>query len=355
MRPILWLVLILQLSVWAAYGQSAEPLTPELLKALPEKSEHGLVPVLDVEWSPPLNDQFSLLVKFHTARWHTYLYNVFGDYGYGCPYRIVLTDLDWEPVYQVLNVRPANHTIPPPNLWINADRNRILGRRFWRNSDWTCPATEEYPPKPVTLLEGEYLLHLVATARLESEPPFQDSPRGIARDQKIWRTRKLDRFICRSKPISIQIGEDGRVRRPSPVVLDQGSARLTSMTDGPDLLIQALWITESKYEATNPGLRGIDIDGLIRFKRPTEGDLLRSISDNSLYGKSDAPGPDGFRLLPKDAILGFERKCLKALDPGEYEISVEFPELFRHPEANPASIKKKIKIRIDGEGNPVVE
>lgn len=332
-------------------ARGGEPLTREVLKSLPEFSQN-IVPVLEIEWSTLPIDQFALLVQFQTGRWHTSLFNPFGNHSLGCPYQVYVTDADWNPVYEVINIYPANIAVPPPNAWINADNKRVIGRRYWRNRDWTlASARGEAPPSAVHLVEGNYLLHLLVTARLETYPPFEQSPAGNAAAQALWRGEELNQCVCRAKPVPIQVGADGRVQRPAsvpPHPEHKSPIRITTTIEKQEMTVQAMLITEREYQCTNPGLRGISIDAGIHVKPPVQD--VRYFMNHSLWGKDDPPGFEGYRHVPKDAILGVRRRYLGPIDPGAYEISVAFPSnLWLDRDVDPAALRSAFQITVSEE------
>ena len=144
MKFTLCTVLLFIASAWSPQSHCEELLMRSQLKALPEESKSGLIPRLEVEWSSLPVDEFGLLVTFHTYR-GAVLYNPFGYDKIGSPYQILLTDSDGDSVYEVITGLPANRSIPDPTAWIGVYDNRIIGRRFWRNRDWTPTKENELP------------------------------------------------------------------------------------------------------------------------------------------------------------------------------------------------------------------
>ncbi len=337
---------------WSLRASGGDILTRELLKSLPAASKQGLVPVLEVEWSKPPVDQFALLVELRTSRWHSLLFNPFGDSAIGCPYQIVVTDLDWNIVYHVMRLHPANNVIPHPNAWIDADNKRVIGRRFWRQCDWKLTSNQmESPPDPVNLVEGKYLLHLLVTERLETYPPFNEGPVGDERAQALWRTEELDRFVCRSQPVPIQVGADGKVQRPTSETPDpqsESAIRLTTTISKQGIMSQAILITDKEHEATNPGLRGSTFDVGFHVKPPVED--ARFYLNHTFAGKEFGPSPEDFRHIPQDAILGVRRLYYGPLDPGAYEISFTLPSrIWLDQKTVPADLTTSVQVDVTPE------
>ena len=348
MKVAFYTALLLTISAWTRPVHCSEPLTRELLKSLPGASKRGLVPVLEVGWSTLPVDQFSLSVQLQTL-WRTTLFNPIGDGLIGCPYLVILTDSDWNPVYQVMNVLPANQAIPEPKAWIEMDGNRVIGRKFWRHRDWTLTSAEvELPPHPAKLTEGSYLLHLLVTERLETEPPFGESPVGNANAQALWRTEELDRFACRSQPVPIRVGADGKIQRPeseAPLVEPESPIKLSTTINKQGIMTQTILITDKEHEMMNPGLRGMSFDTGIRVKPPVED--VRYFMNATFRGKSYSPDAEDYRRIPKDAILGVRRQYFGPLDPGEYEVSVKFPSnLWQDQQTDPAALTTSIKVTV---------
>lgn len=304
-----------------------ELLTRGQLKSLPEESNNGLIPRLDVEWSTLPVDHICLLVTFHTHRWGM-LYNPFGDTTIGSPYRIILTDSDWDPVYEVVTNLPANHSIPDPKAWIDVYDSRIIGRRICRHRDWTPTDENELPRVPLTTLpEGDYLLHLMVTERLETVPPFNEDITERAKSQSRWRSNALDRCAYRSRPVPIQIGPDGQIRRAaigSTPLNEASPVRVTTTMKEGRLEIDAILIFGKGCRCLDPGLKGdlrvdVSITPPIIFRRA---------------GKSFQFRPEDYRDVPKDAILGIREQYDLPINPGIYDILTTFPSSLWPDEGN---------------------
>lgn len=306
--------------------------TREQLQSLPLKYA-SVVPSLEIEASARGADQIDFLITLLTQSDplnHGFLYNPFGDGVIGSPFQIIVTDSNWNPVWQVLESLPANQSVPEPSAWIRLQQGRIIGRRFLRHTDWTRASTEleiqhQTPPK---LAAGDYLLHLVATRRLVTEPPFEEGPNKRAESQNRWRGTELDQYACRSQPVLLQISPDGKIIPPSTAAPPEVeyAPRVTTSVKDQRLSVQTMLIVPRDRWCRDPGLVQGDVfrstSGVWIDITNTDGNPPDFVDFKFLISMGDMDNQQP-RMIPVGGILGLLYHY-PPTRPGKYRVAARF-------------------------------
>ena len=181
----------------------------------------------------------------------------------------------------------------------------------------------------------------MVTERLETVPPFSENPTERAKSQSRWRSHALNRYAYRSRPVAIQIGPDGKIRRPAidrlPLQEDTPVRVTTTLKNG-KLEFEAILICDEDRWCKDPGLHGNSRVEINATPRHFE----------SRTGKGFPYRPDEYQQIPKDVILGIRDQYDRLIEPGTYEISVTFPaNLWLDDVRNPGPLTGKTKITVE--------
>ena len=328
--------------LWASLAQGGERLTAEALLNLPTLSPEGIAPHLEMRWSNSDPEQFDLMAKLHA--WHgIVVFNPFGSISNGCPYYIVITDSNGSVVGQVNKVMPANEAIPGPDAWVRVRNDRVVGRVFSRFRDFSLVDRQAEPVDParsrdwffmrfeveptpdlVTLKEGEYLLYLLVTKRLESERLIRGDDTGFPERQQRWMTDELDSVTCRSPALRFRVGQDGKVKRPTDVsATPQPPIRVTTEVLGRDLRIEAIKIAKREHRSIDPGLA---LDSILGIEVAPPKNAVDQSSHGRFFSSSLLKDRLSPRFVPKGAIIGYVDDYPGPIVAGRYNITVRFPK-----------------------------
>lgn len=344
-----WLLFLITTMTCLFSGEttcSAETLTQAALKSLPDHSKSGVIPRLEIEWPSTSRDQFFLLVTFEAWNRVT-LFNPFGDASLGSPFRFIITDSNWTPIHDAAIPVLARDSIPSQDAWIDVHEGRIIGRRFkWLLppvlSSSECGDEFRWP----TLKRGVYLIHLVVSSRMTTDAPF-DGIAGNAVAQARWREAELDRALCRSNVVKIEVDDNGSVVRPSSIESGSHSPiRVTASLHKSSINVRSVLVVDRQRRMVDPGFRNLPPSCGISIATPES--RLHQIVEYGESGSSYVPTPKDYRTVPGNALLGFCRRYRGEFESGEYEVSVRYPDsIWYGEEADTKMLRTKVVVRLD--------
>ncbi len=336
--PYITAIAILFVSFFAKVSLASEPLSPVAIRGLPTCLGSPFMPKGEALMFPELRVQsfesdsvpsIAILAMFRSSTFAHPTFNSFGDFSSGRPYKIVMTDEDWNHVSTLVDNSDAYRSIPHPDNWINLPRSSIIGKCYWFNQALEARVRETKDTTPLTLTpEKMYLLHLVVSRRAFTVSPLLGNRFERERRQTEWKDLSLDEFVCRSEPVAIRISESGKCQivqqdlLPHAFSFLQAECRLDA-----DCLLElrsfAVNDRDRHKRALNPFLRRVNgLDPLSIDIQDSDGAVpdfvtpFASIEPRLLLSYADAID------VPTDGIVGTVRQFYDPCPKGHYSISV---------------------------------
>ena len=317
---------------------ASEPLSPTALRGLPihlgqqftSKGEGIVFPELRVQsYERDSVPSIAIVALFRSSTFACPTFNSFGDFSSGRPYKVVMTDEDWNHVVTLIDSSDASKSILPQDNWINIPQNSVIGKCYWFNQALDARVRESKVATPLPLIpEKRYLLHLVVSRRALTISPLLGNRFERERRQTEWKDMSLDEFICRSEPVAIRISSSGKCQLDQSDGLPHSFANVqTECIINHDCFLE---LRTFVVNHRNPPKRALN-----PFMRRVNGtDPLSIDIRDSKNTAPESENPSGNleprrRLtvadsldIPTDGVVGTIRQFYDPFPPGRYSVSV---------------------------------
>ena len=332
---LLWLVvapsaLILRYGTLVAYGGDTK--APAKWSDSP-CAKIPIQPSVDVrEFVIDGRPKVAIAVSFHCLGSVEQLFNPFGVGEYGRPYSVVLSDLEMKRTWPILATTEARYSIPASKAWVPVYQGGVVGRVFWLGEPSTNARLQVDNNNCLMpgILSGDYLLHVVATKRLGTRPPFSDFEQIRTNEQKAWQLPDQDEAAFRSQPVPVTVMPDGTLRPTATLrqALEEVEVTAQLDTQGDQELLVAIWSRQARsfhepfmFDAIQP-TRPLQIQ--------IANDIGKQVYDHNSglkIGHSVISSIDGCVNVPIDGIVGSSIRLNTPLPPGQYKLRAEVTEI----------------------------
>lgn len=324
-------ILVALTCVWSSWLAAAEQ-----VESLPAQILQAVVPELRVRVTHLDNGQerLAFLAAVHCIgpKSTKLVFNPFGRYELGRPFRIVLTDEASTIVHTIVDCSKPESTRPEAQHWVKCTIGQVLGRCFWQRVGIERKLESEHDVANLAGVPmGRYRAVLLVNERLVHPPPDRIDPRAnIETWNESWRQPRWDDTWYASSPVEIEVDAQGQWHPhwvageqkefiPLEADFERGAATGTIkahlrlvVPEEWSLLIEGINPRHTKPKVMEFTIRRTDGALFNRFRGPI----------GSSY-KGDS-GQFAARLVPRGGIVGGTVPSVANLaDPGTYEFSAE--------------------------------
>ncbi len=331
-------LVILFILFFVEASPASEPLSPTALRGLPtylgrqftSKREEFVFPELRVQsFESDSVPSIAILAMFRSSTFAYPTFNAFGDFSSGRPYKVIMTDADWNHALTLVDSSDASMSIPPQENWVILPQSSIIGKCYWFNQTLEARVRESQDATPLPLTpEKRYLLHLIVSRRAFTASPLLGNRFERERRQAEWKDLSLDEFICRSEPVAIRISSSGKCQLDQSEGLPHSFAFVQAecTLDLDRFLEFRAFVTNERdisKRAVNPFMRRVNgTDPLsidIRDSKSRVADFV--IPSYNLEPRRRLTVAD-ILDVPTDGIVGTIRQFHDPCPPGRYSVSV---------------------------------
>lgn len=295
-------------------------------------SNYRLQPVAEVrEHRATGKVRIAVVVRFRG--WGRDIFNPFGIEEYGRPYSIILSDLEMNRTWPVVESTEARYSVPPGKAWVWVKSEGVIGRAFWIGETTHNPQSlfddNKIPWNPP--LPGEYLLHVIVQKRMEAQSPFSDSEQLRTHDKKKWAMPEGDEIGFRSRPLKVVIGPDGTLRPATGFRQTLEEVEVIPQIDSEGKQELLVMLCPPKPRSIHaPFMFGdVNLFGPLRLKIDhLNGTPIYDYEAEQVltFGHAVGASLDYCVDVPVDGIVGSPIRMSKPLAPGAYQLTAEATE-----------------------------